>query len=347
MPPSAKIADKSVQWLVRPSARSAEEVLARIQGMRGIRPPQLTLFQMRELAPVPGVTQAHIERWQTPRAMTPRQASFSNRQKTLLRDVERGVQQGAHAWYHNEPVRQQFIYELGNEAGDKDFRRWADMVAGSSSSADVLSNIRKASLYRQRALQGLLPDDIDTSAHAAEWLEQNPLPQGYGSVARRNDAMWTSRFLAGDQLHRALEPGAAHKILSFRENLRGNLLPWTGDRHEAARLGIPEVLNRKTGAMEKGQLTANDYVAAEAMMRRLSDRAGLSPAEFQSARWIGGAHATGVESTDPSFSHAMEQAVRTQAKRMGETPEWVLRDFIRNGGLLAVPAVAPSTEDDF
>jgi len=219
---------------------------------------------------------------------------------------------------------------------------FADMVAGSSSAADVVSNIRKASWYRRNALEGLLPaGELERYSDAQDWIKANKPPSGYGSVAQINDAMWTSRFLGGPQVWRASRPGEAHKIISFNQNLRGNLAPWTGDRHEAARLGVPETLNRRTGEWEKGQFTPNDYVAAEDLMVRLADRNGLMPAELQSARWMGGGRMTGVKSADPSFAHAVETAVFNQAARTGQSPDAVLREFIRNAGLLStVPAAA-------
>jgi len=341
----ASLTDDVLKWSVRPSSRSADEILARIRRLREVRPPALSLLAMRDVAPVVGVEQSPIIRYQTSRPPSEVQAGFANRRRTILRDVERGMEQGAHTWYHNEPLRQQFVMELGEDEGNRQFDLFTAMVAGSSSAAPVRANIRKASWYRQKALQGLLPPDIDSKAAAEAWLADNPPPEGYGSVASINDAMWTSRFLAGDQLHRAARPGASHKILSFREDLRGNLMPWTGDRHEGARLGVPQKWNAREKAYVKGKLTPNEYVAAERMAQRLADQAGLSPAELQSARWIGGAHVTGVESGDPTFPHAVEATAAEQGLRMGETPAWVLRDFIRNGGLLSVPALMPSEDE--
>jgi hypothetical protein len=310
--------------------------------VRRLAPP-LRLMEMDELARIPGVPQAPIERYATGLAPSDVQLGFRNRARTLQRDIERGLEQGAERWYWNEPLRQQFISELGEAEGVRQFNLFADMVAGSSSGADVRSNIRKASWYRQQALDGLLQPGIETKQDAVEWLKGNRPPEGYGSMGWQNDAMWTSRFLDGPQTWRAAEPGAAHKILSFDQNLRGNLQPWTGDRHEGARLGVPEVWNAREKKWVKGALTPNEYVAAERLMGRLADKYGLAPAEAQSARWLGGAEATGVKSTDPSFTHAVEAVAQAQAKRLGETPEWVLRNFIRNGGLLAVPAAAAAS----
>lgn len=314
--------------------------LLRILSEQAPRLPKLQLLEMADAAPIPGVRQAAIPRYQTTRAPSEVELGFPARRRAVLADVERGIANDAHRWYHTEPVRNQFIKELGEDAGNREYNLFADMVAGTSSAAPVVPNIRKASWYRQKALEGLLPDDIDTMAASRAWLRDNPVPEGYGSVAQGNDALWASRFLSGPQAWRAAEPGASHKILSFNQNLRGNLRPWTGDRHEAARLGVPAVLNAKTGLMEKGMLTPNQYVSAEKMMKRIGDSVGLEPAEVQAARWMGGADRTGVRSGDPTFNHALETAVIQQAERTGRKPEHVLREFIRNGGLLSIPAIA-------
>jgi len=300
--------------------------------------PTLRFLPLESVEPIPGVPQEPIVRYLTTRPPSDVQEGFRSRARTVMRDVDRGVSQGAHRWYHNEPVRRAFVEELGDEAGQSQYDLFASMVAGSSSASDVRKNIQKASWYRQQALEGNLEPGIETADDAVAWLADNRPPAGYGSVASINDALWTSRFLSGPQTWRAAEPGAAHKILSFDQNLRGNLAPWTGDRHEAARLGVPAVWNSREKAWSKGMLTPNEYVAAERMMQRMAARAGLQPAELQSARWMGGAKATGVESKDPSFSHAFEAVLSDRAARSGQSPERVLRAFIRDGGLLSVPA---------
>lgn len=302
--------------------------------------PRLTVLDMETVAPIPAVRQAYIPRYEgrvDPEAVQ----RMANRKRTIMRDVQRGLEGEAHRWYHGEPVRQQFISELGEELGNEQYNLFASMVAGTSSAAPVRENIRKASWYRQQALEGLLPPgELDRYDDARAWIKSNKPPEGYGSVAQINDAMWASRFLGGPQAWRSAEAGAPHKIVSFEQNLRGNLAPWTGDRHEGARLGVQPVWNNRTQSFEKGQLTPNEYVAAEQMIRKMAGSLGLQPAELQSARWMGGAAATGVRSGDPTFPHAFESVVKAQAKRTGESPQAVMREFIRNGGLLSAAAAA-------
>lgn len=308
--------------------------------------PPLRILDMDTVSPIPGVRQAYVPRYEgdvDPAALR----RMANRRRTLTRDVERGLESEAHRWYHAEPIRQQFISELGDKAGNEQYNLFASMVAGTSSAAPVRENIRKASWYRQQALAGRLPaGELDRYDDAQKWIKANKPPEGYGSVAQINDAMWASRFLDGPQAWRSARAGAPHKIISFEQNLRGNLAPWTGDRHEAARLGVQPVWNRRSQAFEKGQLTPNEYVAAEQMIRKMAGSLGLQPAEFQSARWMGGSAATGVKSADPTFPHAFEAVVDLQAARTGRTPQEVMREFIRNGGLLSAAAVAALSEDE-
>ena len=162
--------------VIRPTAGSAAAVRRLLAEQRMASP--LTLLEMGELAPIPGVPQVPIQRYETDRPPSDVQQGFQDRRRLILRDVERGVAQGADQWYFNEPVRQQFIYELGEREGASQFDLFARMVAGSSSAAEVRPNIRKASWYRQQALEGLLPQGMDTKADAAAWIQANRPPQG-------------------------------------------------------------------------------------------------------------------------------------------------------------------------
>jgi hypothetical protein len=300
---------------------------------------KLRLLAMEDIAPIPGVEQAPLERYVSSAPLSEIRQGLARRKPQIVSDVHRGMSQGAHRWYHNEPVRQQFIYELGEDEGNRRFQLFADMVAGTSSSAPVVPNIRKASYYMRNFLDDRLPvDDVRSYKDAVSYVRENPPPAGYGSVGQAMDAHWVMKYLRGEQFDDLATAGAAHKVPSFGENIRGNLMPWTGDRHEAARFGVPARLVK--GKLEKQPLPANAYPHAEALSSKWANELGLMPAEFQSARWMGGAERTGVRSNDPSFSHALETAVFNQAARTGQSPEVILRDFVRGGGLLAVPAAA-------
>ena len=73
----------------------------------------------------------------------------------------------------------------------------------------------------------------------------------------------------------------------------------------------------------------------------------MAPAEFQSARWYGGADATGVRSVmDPSFPHALEAVSAARARATKRTPQQVMQDMIRNGGLLSLPAAGLMQDEE-
>lgn len=46
----------------------------------------------------------------------------------------------------------------------------------------------------------------------------------------------------------------------------------------------------------------------------------------------------------PSARSADEILARIRGLRTGETPEWTLRNFIRNGGLLSIPLAMPQED---
>ena len=306
--------------------------------------PSLKYMEMAALAPVPGVPQVPLARY-LPRRSSELTSGFAARRPIIIGDAVRGVERGANQWYHNEPIRQQFIYELGDQDGTRRFNQFMDMVAATSSSSPVRPNIRKASYYMNQLLEGTLPQ-MESYEDALAYTKSNRPPEGYGSVAAANDLWWANKYARGEQFDDLRFAGAANKIPSFGENLRGNLIPWTGDRHEAYRLGIPLMQDRR-GDWVKGLLPSNAYGRAEALSSRWAEQLGMAPAEFQSARWYGGADATGVRSVmDPSFPHALEAVSAARARATKRTPQQVMQDMIRNGGLLSLPAAGLMQDEE-
>lgn len=316
------------------------DALAQVSAIRELR-----LLGMPNLARVPDVPQVALERYASPRGRTDIMRGLSQRRPQIMSDVARGMQKDAHRWYHTEPIRQEFISELGDQAGNDRFKLFADMMAGTSASAPVVPNIRKASYYMREGLEGRLPfEDVVSYDDAKKWVKSNPPPEGYGSVGQAMDAYWAMKYLRGEQFDDLMSASAAHKVPSFGENIRGNLEPWTGDRHEAARFGVPARVVK--GELQKQPLPPAAYPVAEGLVRKWAAETGLAPAEFQSARWLGGAERTGVRSSDPSLPHALETAVMNQAARTGEDPRVVLRNFIRGGGLLGIMAAPAAMQGE-
>src|SRR5215472_15169605 len=81
------------------------------------------------------VPQVPIPRYVPPRGISPRlQAAMANPNVVagIKQSMRAGIRIGAHRWYHNDPLRQAWIAELGEYQGSREFARLMDYVAGTS-----------------------------------------------------------------------------------------------------------------------------------------------------------------------------------------------------------------------
>ena len=86
---------------------------------------------------------------------------------------------------------------------------------------------------------------------------------------------------------------------------------------------------------------ANEYQALEQMAQNVAARYDMTPAQFQASLWMGAGEMTNL--ADESQGTAMELFRRTldnRADERGISREDMLKDFIDNKGLLAVPTTA-------
>lgn len=189
--------------------------------------------------------QAPLERFVPPRGISPRLQRALDNEEVLegMRDsIRRGMEMGADRWYHTEPIRQAFIRELGEEAGQERFRRYMDYVAATSPRSDVSTNIRNASYYYTRDGQPMVKED---------------LRYPYGHVAQ-NLHLQNAATIQGGGFNVMQNP----KPASFSENLQGNLVPVTVDTHAfrniAMRTRDPEFLETSISVPNKtGRAAAN------------------------------------------------------------------------------------------
>lgn len=88
----------------------------------------------------------------------------------------------------------------------------------------------------------------------------------------------------------------------------------------------------------------NEYKAFEDYMNEIGKELGMTGPQVQANLWMGGAAKTGVEETSlGTFMQIMRNRADKRAKEIGSTREKVLKDFIKNKGLLAVPIAAGAT----
>ena len=84
---------------------------------------------------------------------------------------------------------------------------------------------------------------------------------------------------------------------------------------------------------------ANEYGAMEKLMAQIGKDVGLTAPQVQAALWMGAAKRTGVHQDSlGTFMELVRRRADIRAKETGSTRSEVLRNFIRNKGLLAVPA---------
>jgi hypothetical protein len=213
--------------------KRAREVLDEIAaGQKGAGPMDMSMSAM-----TPDVPQVAMDRLVPPRGVSPRlQDALQNQDmvKGVRESIERGIGLGADKWYHNEPVRQAFLKELGKEEGPKAYTQFMDHVAATSPRSDVPTNIRNASFQYQHARKGQdLPDKLPYPyGHVAQNLHRQnfdmltaPQPGNLSSASTPHDfGRW--------DIYQNPKPA------SFSQNLQGNLEPGTMDTHAFRNIGM-------------------------------------------------------------------------------------------------------------
>jgi hypothetical protein len=143
------------------------------------------MFDLSRLREVPNVPQFDLPRNVPPRGVPARVTDLVNdpgvRDK-MLETIQSGVEKGGDKWYNADPLREEFMNILGKDAGDAAFRRYQNMVAATSPRSDVGTNVRNASYYYQRLMNGEGPPAVG---------DKNPQP--YGHMAQRLHQMNVER----------------------------------------------------------------------------------------------------------------------------------------------------------
>ncbi len=121
--------------------------------------------------------------------------------------IERGRKLGGEDWYNTEELRDWFVGELGEKAGDAQWREYMDLIGTTSTGAKVPANIRFASFYRaldpesRSAVARYVKEHGVTPAKAAKALDIHvpnmPDNFGYGHIKQRNQAGNVANQTAG------------------------------------------------------------------------------------------------------------------------------------------------------
>jgi hypothetical protein len=161
----------------------------------------------------------------------------------MLADIQRGQQLGGDDWYNTEELRDWFVAELGEDAGDAEWREFMYLMGTTSPGSKVDANIANASAVRRRLSADELmpgsnmtyresdPEGFGSGPSGEEYRDSlmatekaadaQPLAKsrekGYGHKTGINQELNTSRYVRGEYAGEA-EPGVAASQGSWKQN---------------------------------------------------------------------------------------------------------------------------------
>ena len=149
--------------------------------------------------------------------------------KSLMDVVKRGVKRGGLDWYNTEELRDRFIAELGEKAGDAEWKRYMTLMGPTSPNQAVQPNLRTASFWHTQSEPAM-------KKRLAEFERGEMVPpkgSGYGSQTQRYQSALLGKFFEhGPEGFLHDLPGkVAPKPRGFAQSLRGNPINMAADKH--------------------------------------------------------------------------------------------------------------------
>ena len=235
-----------------------------------------------------------------------------------------GAKKGGLSWYNTEPIRLRFLEEFGPEMGNNLFAKFMGLVAATSPQTQVSRNIVLGMEIYGRMMRAT------TSGQSVSFAGIPSLIRGAHTPAAR-DVIAATDMSPGMGLVSATDEFGRPKVLSFGENLQGNLYPVASDVHNLRVItnfeGPPTPFNART------------YGYAERPQQELAESLSVPPAQLQSSMWVGAAEKTGVVDERP-FIQLMEENIKRNAELSGMTPEKWFRKWLR-GDIPVVYSMGP------
>lgn len=192
--------------------------------------------------------------------------------------VDEGLKEGGGEWYHTAGILDAFIDELGPQQGLKYFNEMEEIGAMLSPKSFPDHETRRASVILKRIKEGKPVHNLDNS------MFQNVAPKGhysdsYGHLAtssahRGGLNRWLQTGDVGD-------PANFKKTPSYAQNKKGNFEPYTIDTKDLQGTFMNTPYPNKTTLKEY------EYGNMEPLYQDVAKARGMTPAEWQSAKWIG------------------------------------------------------------
>jgi len=285
------------------------------RGAIGVKGDKPLIYTNEDLSVTPDVPQFGLDRYEAPRGKPAAlKGLLGKRTANRMSEYAKAGEEGGKGWYNLDPLREQFVAELGEVEGNAQFRRYTDHLAATSPREKVKQNVKRGSLFHQMERTG------EPFAHL-----KNPgkgdgpgteIPKGYGSLGHETQRYLLSDLEGGGHFSSMGRP----KTSSFAENLSGNQTPMTIDTHNMAAL-----MNNKG---TKRSPTPGEYKYIEDFEADIADQLGMTPAQFQASVWVGAGNDTGVADVRPFLDVFNDVVVETAEKR-GITPAEALKQFIK------------------
>ena len=319
------------------------------------------LFDLSRLPERPDVPQGPIERLPPPakgvpdwvKAQLTDPAMRDQYKQVLQLGREIGGDQNSLGWWNTFPLRERYVGELGEEAGDRAWRSDMTMLSATSPRHDFPANIRQASYFGNRLAEGRgLPELVrkpqERNPNAYNLVPTESAPKGYANFPLHIQNIGNLLDAEGRvKPTYSLEnnyPLDNPKPASMAQNLVGNWYVPTIDVRDLRAMGM----KYKSGKPMEAVDPASIYGHVESTFHRpLAEELGLDPAQMQSSTWIGVPSYFGRfdKSGTGSALSTLEDRIRQTAAARGMTPEqvfqrgWLRKEFpllSAGGGLLEV-----------
>jgi hypothetical protein len=335
----------------------------------------------------------------------------SPRMQQMLEDpnvkasIRSAAEQGkdVQSWYDTTPLQQLFVKEFGQEEGMKRFEDYIGMVAGTSTGSKIGQNIKVASNYyaqkygggrdaaelpyaRAMEIQSSLIKEFGNKEGNRRFkqfmtrVEKNKPkpddpsfevpPKGYGAHMQQTHMHNVNNLAREGELSSMDNP----KIAAFYENLLGNWMPTTVDKHavrlaamatkdprwlteqgtksfnEMSGAGLDQtammnkLLETPTNWLDVPGRTGSEYAAMEKMWNEVAQEMGVSPAELQAMAWVGGGRQTGLGSAPVTFMDAFQDRIRRTSIRDNIPPDQVLKLMLH--GKMTLAELEPGAEPE-
>jgi len=262
-----------------------------------------------------------------------------------------------------------------NRSVSEEYREQLAGVDKLADARDVARGRKKGYGHKTQGLQELVAarqqqgrwsgePEIDVSPAKGNWTE-NPKPKGfaqslkgserniaadlhftrYMAMASKNPEWLTSQAEVGKDVEakiRELGGKAVNKYFGKRAVGDKDLLTFNVKKavsdgkltmEDVDAIGSPQLWAEKPND--------NEYAAFEKFMYEVGKERGLTGPQTQAALWMGAADRTGVDPTSQgTFMELLRRRADQRAAAEGLTREQVIRRFIRDKGLLAIPVAA-------